>query len=108
MDVTATPSRSARLRMVSAFTPSFSISSAAVFRISSAVTPGSPAGLRRGGAIGFIPGHPILFRHIEITLQITVHVDDAPLYVGQDQVRHPRLVQSALKTGEHRDVLLQH
>src|SRR4051812_14327662 len=92
--------------MVNASTPSTSISRAAVSRIWSAVTPSLL--LLRGDVNRLTPGDSLRLRQAQIAFQVAVHVDHAPLLVGQRQMGQPRLVQPALKPGQHRDVLCEY
>ena len=97
-----------------ASTPSSSIKRAAVSRIASASTVLSPAllglasPLRWGAVRGLTPRHAIRLGQIEIAFEVAVRIDHAPFLVGQRQMREPRLMQTALKSRQHRDVLGQH
>src|ERR1700744_1089694 len=96
MDVAATPSSSARPRIVNASTPCRSIRPAAASRIVCALT----------GSVNCLTScNPLRLRQVDIAFEIAVQIDDAPLLVGQRQVRESGLVQTTLKSGQHRNIL---
>src|SRR6478736_2835938 len=111
MEVTATPSCSASRRMVKASTPATSIIRAAVSRTTSALTGGRVWGVPpplRGGVNRITPGDSVRLGELQVPLEVAVHVDHAPLLVGQHDVSEPGLVQPALKARQYRDVLCEY